>query len=320
MSTFTALTPTSLVALFSTLVLAANGASSPQVDFDRMGKVAVAGSFAGLDLYNAQQPASSFDPSTSTILLRGVDGGLTSVGTTNSGGAVSAVCALGDFVYFAGSFTSVSGQNANNIIAYTPSSSQFSALSGGGLDGPVDALYCDSSSKTVWVGGSFRGPSSGSSGYDGSVAVYTPSSNSWSPPGFGGLRGSVASIVSNADSSSLLFGGSFITSFQSNGGNLTAVDNPNVPQSTGSTPFTSRLVPFALSSAEVTSGPSSDRTGLSDVTAILCPSGSDGPGSTYFAREGSVSYITIRDFTFLAARGIRLGNTFFDGQSTTVFR
>jgi hypothetical protein len=52
----------------------------------------------------------------------------------------------------------------------------------------------------------------------------------------------------------------------------------------------------------------------------LCPSGSDGPGSTYFAREGSVSYITIRDFTFLAARGIRLGNTFFDGQSTTVFR
>lgn len=313
-------TPLSLVALLSTFALAANAASAPQVDFDRMGKVAIAGSFAGLDLYNPQQPSSSFDPSTSTILLRGADGGLTPVGSTNSGGVVAAVCTLGDSVYFAGSFTSVSGQNAANIIAYKPSTSQFSALSGGGLDGPIDALYCDSSSKTVWVGGSFRGPSSGSSGYDGSVAVYTPSSNSWSPPGFGGLSGTVASIVSNADSSSLLFGGSFITSFQSGSGNITGVINPNVPQSTGSTPFTSRLVPFPLSSAEVVSGPSSERTGLGDLNAILCPSGPDGPGSTWFAREGSVSSITVRDFSFLSASGIRLGNTFFDGQSTTAFR
>jgi hypothetical protein len=307
-----------LLPVYALLVLGAN-AASPQVDFDRMGKVAVAGSFAGLDLYDSQQSSSSsFDPSTSTIFLRGSDGGLTPIGTTNSGGSVVTGCSLDNNFYFGGSFSSVSGQNAANIVAYNPNTRQFSALSGGGVDGPVEALHCDSSSKTLWVGGAFDGPSSGTSGYSGSVAVYTPSSNSWAPPGFGGLAGTVASIVSNADSSSLLFGGSFITSYQS-GSNNTSISNPNVPQSTGSTPFSSSLVPFPLSGAEVVSGPSSTRTGLGDINVIFCPSGADGPGSTWFAREGSYASIIVRDFQALTASGIRLGNTFFDGQSTTTF-
>lgn len=311
-----------IIAVLLASALAAN-AAAPQVDFDRMGKVAVAGSFAGLDLYDSQQASSSsFDPSTSTIFLRGKEGGLTPIGATNAGGLVTTGCALGDDFYFGGSFSSVAGQNAANIISYNPSSRKFTALAGGGLDGPVEALHCDSSAKTVWIGGRFRGPSSGATGYSGSVAVYTPSSSSWSPPGFGGLAGSVASIVSNADSSSLLFGGSFITSYQSGSttnNNNTAVSNPNVPQSSGSTPFSSSLVPFPLSSAEITAGPSSSRQGLGDVTAILCPNGADGPGNTWFAREGSFTSITIRDFKALMARGIRLGNTFFDGQSTKTF-
>ena len=313
---------TSILAVLLASALAAN-AATPRVDFDRMGKVAVAGSFAGLDLYDSQQAASSsFDPSTSTIFLRGNQGGLTPIGATNAGGSVTAGCALGDNFYFGGSFSSVAGQNAANIISYNPSSQKFTALSGGGLDGPVEALHCESSAKTVWVGGRFRGPSSGTSGYSGSVAVYTPSSNSWSPPGFGGLAGSVASIVSNADSSSLLFGGSFVTSYQSGSttNNInTTISNPNVPQSSGSTPFSSSLVPFPLSSAEITAGPSSSRQGLGDINAILCPRGADGPGNTWLAREGSFTSIIIRDFKALMARGIRLGNTFIDGQSTKTF-
>lgn len=307
----------------TSLMLSAN-AALPKVDFNRMGKVAVAGSFAGLDLYNSSEANSStFDPSTSTIFLRGADGGLTPIGSTNSGGSVVAGCALQDTFYFAGSFTSMGGQNVNNIVAYKPSTSTFSALSGGGVDGAVEALYCDSSAKTLWVGGAFHAPSSGADGYSGSVAVYTPSSNSWSPPGFAGLAGTVHSIVSNADSSSLLFGGSFLTSYQSGSltnNNNTAISNPNVPQSSGSTPFTSSLVPFPLSSAEVVSGPTTDRAGLQDITQILCPAGPDGPGNTWFAREGSISSITVRDFMSLAASGLRLGNTFFDGQSTKSFR
>jgi hypothetical protein len=319
----------SILAILISLILSnnnANAASTPQVDFDRMGKVAIAGSFAGLDLYDdIQQSPSSFDPSTSTIFLRGSDGGLTPIGATNSGGSVVAGCTLGgDRFYFGGTFTSVASQNAANIVAYDQSSNTFSALVGGGVDGPVETLYCDQSSQTLWVGGSFHGPaSSGSSGYGGSVAVYTPGSNTWSPPGFGGLSGTVSSIVSNSDSSSLLFGGSFITSYQSSGSsnntNNTAVHNPNVPQSTGSTPFSSSLVPFPLSGADVTAGPSSSQAGLGNITAIFCPSGPDGPGSTWFAGDGYFSQITIRDFRALTASGIRLGNTFFDDRSTTTF-
>jgi hypothetical protein len=317
----------SILAILISLILSnnANAASTPQVDFDRMGKVAIAGSFAGLDLYDdAQQSSSSFDPSTSTIFLRGADGGLSPIGSTNSGGSVVAGCSLGgDRLYFGGTFTSVASQSdIANIVAYHPSSKTFSALVGGGVDGPVETLYCDQSSQTLWVGGAFHGPVSGSAGYAGSVAVYTPGSNTWSPPGFGGLSGAVSSIVSNSDSSSLLFGGSFITSYQSSGSNNTnntAVHNPNVPQSTGSTPFSSSLVPFPLSTADVTAGPSSSQPGLGDIKAIFCPSGPDGPGSTWFAGEGYFSQIIIQDFRALTASGIRLGNTFFDNRSTKTF-
>jgi len=323
--------PSLLLTILTSSLLLGNhahhaAASVPQVDFDRMGKVAIAGSFAGLDLYDdAQSSSSSFDPSTSTIFLRGADGGLSPIGATNSGGSVLAGCSLGgDQFYFGGTFTSVAGQNAANIIAYNPSSKSFSALTGGGLDGPVEALYCDRSSQTLWVGGAFHAPTSpAGAAYGGSVAVYTPGSNTWSPPGFGGLSGTVSSIVSNSDSSSLLFGGSFLTSYQSSGSsnntNLTGVHNPDVPQSTGSTPFSSSLVPFPLSGADVTAGPSSTAAGLGDITAIFCPSGPDGPGSTWLAEDGFFSQIIIRDFRALTASGIRLGNTFFDNRSTKTF-
>ena len=47
----------------------------PLVDFNRMGKVGLAGAFAGLDLFsNASTTALSFDPSTSTLLSRSPDG------------------------------------------------------------------------------------------------------------------------------------------------------------------------------------------------------------------------------------------------------
>lgn len=312
------------LAVLAPLLYSAN-AATPQVNFDRMGKVAIAGSFAGIDLYSdAQQSSSTFDPATSTIFLRGSDGGLTPIGSTNQGGSVITGCSLGnDKFYFGGTFSSVSGQNANNIVAYNPQTLSFSVLPGGGLDGPVETLWCDSSSQTLWAGGAFHGPSGGGGiGYSGSVALYTPSSNSWSPPGFAGLPGRVSSIVSNSDTSSLFFGGSFITSYASNGSNntnITGINNPNVPQSTGSTPFSSSLVPFPLSGAEVVAGPSSSRTGLGDIKSILCPAGADGPGSTWFAQEGFFSQITIRDYKALSASGIRLGNTFFDGQSTKTF-
>lgn len=56
-------------------------AAFPLVDFDKMGKVGVAGSFAGLDLFNN----ASFDTETSTLLMRSSTGSLTPLASTNAG-------------------------------------------------------------------------------------------------------------------------------------------------------------------------------------------------------------------------------------------
>jgi hypothetical protein len=302
--------PQALLTLASALTLARPVAASlPQVDFDRMGKVGIAGSFAGLDVFDSNAPA--LDPS---------DGSLSCLAATNGGGAVFATCTLGDVVYFAGNFSSLGGVSSSNVASYTPSSSSsFSALGSGGPNGPVSALYCDTSNNKVWVGGKFTSPAD-------SVAVWDAKAQSWSGPPFGGLSGAqaeVLSITTNSSGSSLFFSGSFITSFAANGSTvLNNTNNPNVPFSSGASPFSSSLVPIPLGGdgTQVDGNPSTSDSQFSDIHNILCPSGSDGPGNSWFAADGNTAVITARAFRFLSASGVRLGNTFLDGRGTTQFQ
>jgi len=298
-------------------------AALPKVDFGRMGKVGVAGSFAGIDLYNdnqSSQQQTTFDPTTSTLFLRAQDGGLTPIGSTNVGGRVVTGCSIGNVFYVGGTFTTLGGTNTANIAAYSPSTNKIAQLADGGLDGPVSALHCDEKNGLLWVGGSFRAPITGNTaGFAGSVATYNPSSNTWSPPPFAGLTGGVNTIVPTTSNSELLFGGSFITSY-GNGTNTTSVSNPNVPTSSGSTTFSHSLVPFPLANADIDASPSSTQPGLGNITNILCPAGPDGVGNTWFAEDNFKSIVTIRTNKQLSASGLRLGNTFFNGRSTTTFK
>jgi hypothetical protein len=56
-------------------------AALPEVDFNRMGKVGLAGAVSDLDLF--QNSSVSFDPTTSTMLSRSSDGALTRLASTN---------------------------------------------------------------------------------------------------------------------------------------------------------------------------------------------------------------------------------------------
>lgn len=302
--------------------LAAYGAL-PKVDFERMGKVGVAGPFAGIDLYNSNQSPqqqTTFDPTTSTLFLRAQDGGLTPIGSTNTGGRVAAGCSIGNVFYVGGTFTTLGGTNTANVAAYSSSTNKVAQLADGGLNGPVTALHCDQKNGVLWVGGSFHAPTTGNAaGFAGSVATYNPSSNAWSAPPFAGLSGGVNAIVPTTDNSALLFGGSFVTSYGNNT-NTTSVTNPNVPTSSGATTFSSSLVPFPLANASIDASPSSALPGLGNITNILCPAGPDGVGNTWFADDSFKAVLTIRTSKQLSASGLRLGNTFFNNRSTTTFK
>ncbi|KAF8647149.1 hypothetical protein AX16_006980 [Volvariella volvacea WC 439] len=298
------------------LLLLANGALAalPQVDFDRMGRVGLAGAFAGLDFF--QDTSISYDPSTSTIFTRNSEGALTRLGSTNQGGRISAACSLNDVLYVAGSFTSLDDSNVNDIASFSFETNRFNALGSGGPNGAVEAVFCDTRENRLWVGGRFTTPSS-------AVAVWDPSSNAWSAAPFGGLSGAqsrVSSITTNSSDESLFFSGSFIAAFGNSSISLNGTNNPNVPFSAGASPFSSSLVPLPLQGGQIEGSPSSTDPDFGDINSILCPAGDDGPGNTWFAADGvNGALITVRTFAFMSANGIRLGNTFLDQHGTTGF-
>lgn len=309
--------PFSLSALY-VLVLASSStvfADLPLVAFDRMGRVGLAGSFAGLDVANSSS-SLSFDPTAATLLSRAPDGSLTRLGSTDSGGSIFSACALADTVYVAGNFSSIGGTSAANIASYSPSSGTFAALGTNGPNGPIHSLFCDGFNNNIWAGGRFSSPAP-------LVAVWGVKSSSWSPPPFGGLSGAggeVLSITSNSSQNSLIFTGSFLTSFGNSSVALNGTNNPNVPFSPGATPFSSSLVPVPLANAQIDASPSTTVAGFNNINHTLCPAGADGPGNSWFAQDGAEAFITVRKFSFLSASGVRLGNTFLEGRGTTGFR
>jgi hypothetical protein len=290
-------------------------AALPEVDFNRMGKVGIAGAFSGLDLFH--NSSVSFDPTTSTILSRSSDGALTRLASTNQAGRILTGCTFGDTFYFGGSFSSIANTSANNMASYTSSSGEFAALGSDGPNGQVNTIFCDAKDGKIWAGGSFTSPGS-------SVALWDIKSGSWSKPPFVGVSGAqseVLSITTNSSDASLFFAGSFITSFQGSGSVvLNGTNNPNVPFSSGATPYSSSLVPVPLQQAQVDGSPSSTNSQFSNIKAILCPSGPDGPGNTWFAADSSEALVTVRTFTSMSISGIRLGNTFQSDHGTIDFR
>ncbi|GAA6032659.1 hypothetical protein JCM8097_004866 [Rhodosporidiobolus ruineniae] len=290
----------------------------PKVDFSSMGTVAVVGSFAGLSLYDPANPPVAYDRLASTLVARTPDGDLRNLGKTDEGGAIHALCQAGDgSVIAGGNFTSLGGVAAANIAAYDPASKVFSAL-GAGLDGEVRALACNGTD--VYVGGDFAAPEGVSAGEN--VAAWSTTGKSWSALPFWGLDGAVESIFESADGRSLFFGGAFSTLFSNstlNGTSASSSSSSANPSSSSIPSLGSSLTPISLNQSDYWASPTTYTSGFGRPQYIFCPRHGDGIGASWLLVDGQDGFFIARMYRELNVRGIRLGNTFYEGRGTANF-
>lgn len=307
----------SLVTLAAWAATARAQVDLPKVDFSSLGTVGVVGSFAGLSFWDANSSDSVYTPAAATIVSRSSSGDLRQVGATNDGGNISALCQTPrGTLYIGGAFSAINGVQVSNIASYDPSTDVFSAL-GPGLDGPVLALSCNGTS--VYAGGEFRGPHGEASnpGYAGHVAAWSIVGSTWSPLPFSGLNGAVETIVASEDGRSLFFGGSFSTTFSNSSlsTNFSSSDVAGQIPSLGSS-----LVPISLNQSDYWASPTTYTSGFGRPEYTFCPRHGDGIGASWLLVDNQAGFFIARLYRPIRARGIRLGNTFYEGRGTQNFR
>ncbi|UZJ54620.1 hypothetical protein CBS101457_003940 [Exobasidium rhododendri] len=308
-----------IVAYFALLCSA--DAQFPSIDFEGLGSVGVSGNFDGVSLYQPESVSNSFDSTTSSLLLRDSSGALTKINETNAGGQIRTICQRSSAprtVYVGGLFNQIAGMNASNVAAYDPTSKNWTTLNGG-LDGPVNALYCDDTHELVYVGGSFVRPSNVSnvtdtSRYLGGVASWNITGNQWVPAPFGGVNGSVSDIVVGVNSSVLRFTGAFDVGFAS-----LPAGAANSGTNTSASALSAAWAPLPLGQSEFQGGPASNSTDFNDPAQILCPQGLDGANNTFLFADNTTGRLTMRAFRDLPVKGVRLANTYVDGRGTDQF-
>jgi hypothetical protein len=189
--------------------------SHPNINFDSLDKLVIAGSYDGISIYKDTDQLTQIPQNTSSIISLSNDT-LKLLGSSDINGVIYDSCLLSSSVYFGGNFTTINGKIVNHIASYNLETNELKTLNYG-LDGPVYSLYCDTQNKQVYVGGSFIAP------IDTSMTNYTSSlfqfgggialwkSNVWTGLPWKGFNGPVYSIIQRNSSNSLFFGGKFDT-------------------------------------------------------------------------------------------------------------
>jgi hypothetical protein len=276
-----------------------NPAPSANLDLSQLGRVGLAGDFDGISLYEfeGQNENGISKNGTQSILARYPNGAFATL--ASSDGSINAMCPFvlmdGTMagIVVAGNFTSFGGTETQGVALFNPNTSAITPLTG--ISGQVTALYCDKTSNTVYVGGSFKGANS-------TNAVAWVGTAGWTNLPFNGFNGPVASItkVSNGH---IIFGGTF-TSL----GNASTPNNPD-----------ELIIP--ISSGSISAGSSAATIGFSDPRNIVCKtSGADGSGITWLLADNSPGYWRAEfRFGFVPTK-LRLWNTHQDGRGTKTWR
>ncbi|KAF2739186.1 hypothetical protein EJ04DRAFT_354533 [Polyplosphaeria fusca] len=273
---------------------------SPNLDLGNLGNVAFAGDFDAISLYQYQGQNEQPSGLNGLLLSRYPNGVFATVNKTD--GEVKAMCpfvANGDLqgIVIGGNFTAVGDQNTPGGIALiNPTTGVASPLSG--LNGSVNALYCDPDQSRVYVGGSFTG------GGASNAIVWT---TDWTNMPFSGFNGPVNSIIKHSNGN-IIFGGRF----NGVGGNSTGGRKENNTQ----------VIP--IGSANLTAQTSSGRPGLTEPTNIVCKAaGSEeeqGPNKTWLLADNVAGFWKANfGFGFQPTK-LRLHNTNLEDRGTKTWR
>ncbi|KAF2277435.1 uncharacterized protein EI97DRAFT_441487 [Westerdykella ornata] len=272
---------------------------SPNLDLARLGRVAFAGDFDSISLYQYEGQNKQPTGNNGALLSRYPNGVFAPIKDTDAD--VKAMCPYwrnGDYrgVIFGGNFTSVGGLHTPGGIALL-NTNDGAVTPLEGLNGSVNALYCDRdvNNGRVYVGGSFTG------GNSTNAIIWE---DQWVDLSFSGFNGPIHSIV-KAPNTNIIFGGEF----NGLGGNATAPKKND-----------SQVLP--IGSASLTAQTSSGRPGLTDPQSIVCKDdpNTEGPGATWLLADNSPGFWRA-DFGFgFTPTLLRLHNTKFEGRGTKTWR
>ena len=276
-----------------------NPVPSANLELDALGRAALAGDFNGISLYQfeGQNENGFLTNGSQSILTRFPNGGFATLASADAG--IQAMCPFvlknGTLagIVVGGNFTSLGGMESQGAAMFDPTSSSVVKLPG--LSGQVSALYCDQSTSTVYVGGSFKGGNS-------TNAIAWVGESGWTNLPFAGFNGPVTSIT-KASNGHIVFGGAF-----------TGLGNASAP-----TQPDQQII--NISGANITSGSSSTTAGFSDPNNIVCKtSGIDGSGNTWLLADNTAGFWKANfGFGFQPTK-LRLYNTHQDGRGTKTWR
>ncbi|KAK3709286.1 hypothetical protein LTR37_011024 [Vermiconidia calcicola] len=273
-------------------------APSPNLDLSQLGRVAVAGDFDSISLYEYEgQNGNVFNTEGSqSLLTRFPNGAFQSLGISDA--YIEAMCTFSrngevQGVVLGGNFTSVDGVQALSVALWDTDTGDITPLPG--INGKVSALYCDDDSGTVYVGGFFT------AGNSTNAMAWT---TEWTDLSFAGFNGPVYWIEKNA-ANKIVFGGEF--------DGLGMVING----SSASTPPSGQAV--RLGGGNIGASGTATTAGFDDPMTIICSGGDDGPGSTWLLADNTGGWWQGQfSFGFVPTK-LRLYNTKYQGRGTKTF-
>ncbi|KAH6637964.1 cortical protein marker for cell polarity-domain-containing protein [Boeremia exigua] len=284
----------SLLLTSSTHALTFTPVAPPNLNIDPLGRVAFAGDFDSISIYQYEGQTQASTGRTGALLSRYPNGVFAPINETDAD--IMAMCTFRsndqDRVMFAGNFTSVGDlATPGGVAVLDPNSGNVTALAG--LDGLVNTLYCDGDQ--VYLGGSFTGSNSRN------AIIWK---DGWQDLSFEGFNGPIYSIQ-RAPNTNIIFGGAF----NGLGGNATVATANNT-----------QIIP--ISNAAISAQTSSGLPGFTEPSAITCKGdfATQGSGSTWLLSDRSPGFWKAEfGFGFRPTK-LRLFNTDFEGRGTKTFR